>query len=134
MSDRIKFDVSELATLAEDLRGAGQRFSDQVPRIIKRGAQNIKTDAQQRIRAQSRGGYVKQYPSSISYDIEQSRRKVTATIGPDKSKAQGALGNLLEYGSAKNAPLPHLVPAFEAEVPKTQAQLQAAAIGAVLRK
>lgn len=139
MADQVRFDVSGLADLAEDLRGAGRRYSGQVPAIIKRGAQNIKKDAQQRIRSQSRGRYVRQYPNAITYDITTAHLgttggRVTAVVGPDKEKRQGALGNLLEFGSSRNAPLPHLFPAFEAEVPKTEQALQAAAIKSVFRR
>ena len=42
---------------------------------------------------------------------------VSADIGPDKSKPQGALGNILEYGTVNNAPFAHLGPALDREAP-----------------
>ncbi len=134
MADQVRFDVSGLADLAEDLRGAGRRYSGQVPAIIKRGAQNVKKDAQHRISAQFTQRHARLYPGSITYDLTVSGGRVTAVIGPDKEKRQGALGNLLEFGSSRNAPLPHLLPAFEAELPKTEQALQAAAIRSVFRR
>lgn len=136
MPDSVKFDVTELADLAEDLRGAGQRFSDQVPRILKRGANNIKKDAKARLGSQISGVYLPHYPRAITYDITTAHQgsRVTAEIGPETDKLQGGMGPGVEFGSANHAPIPHLTPAFEAEVPKTQAQLQAAAIGAVLKR
>lgn len=136
MSDSVTFDTSNLRKFAEELAGAGRRLSTQIPRVIKKGANNIKTDAKDRIMRQARASRTRipAYPNAISYDMTQTATRVEAEIGPDKSKRQGALGNLLEYGSSHNSPLPHLGPAFEAEVPKTEAALADAAAGAVLSR
>lgn len=52
---------------------------------------------------------------------------ITAEIGPDKGRRQGALGNLLEFGSVNNAPHPGGAPALDAEAPRFQLALQQAA-------
>lgn len=57
--------------------------------------------------------YLPQYPAAISYDVRHTGLGVEAEIGPDKGRPQGALGNIVEYGTSKNAPLPHLGPALE---------------------
>lgn len=44
------------------------------------------------------------YPHSISYDLTIAADGIEVEIGPDKSMAQGALGNLIEFGSAHNPP------------------------------
>jgi hypothetical protein len=44
------------------------------------------------------------YPRSIGYDVRTGAGWVEGTIGPDKDKAQGALGNLIEFGSVNNPP------------------------------
>lgn len=44
------------------------------------------------------------YPLSIGYDVTYGAGWVEATIGPDKDLAQGALGNLIEFGSSHNPP------------------------------
>ncbi|MBT2485810.1 MULTISPECIES: hypothetical protein [unclassified Microbacterium] len=49
------------------------------------------------------------FPYSITYDIEGSGSRsagsqLSAEIGPDKDRPQGALGNLIEFGSVKNPP------------------------------
>lgn len=118
MADAFRFDTAELDALADVLADSFDRTMDAAVRVTKRGAQNIKKDAIARITAATPGPYVTSYPRSISYDIDESGTEVTAEIGPDKDRPQGALGNLLEFGSAKNAPLPHLGPAFEDEVPR----------------
>ena len=122
----VTFDVSQLIDLAQDLAGAGKRLAREVPKVIKKGANNIKMDARKRYREQAGAhgkGHAWRYPSTISYDFTTAARKVEAEIGPDKEKPQGALGNLLEFGSANSAPLPHLVPAWEKEIPKTEQAL-----------
>lgn len=59
------------------------------------------------------------YPASITYDMKiHGSGLLESEIGPDKGKPQGALGNLINYGSAKNAPIEHLDPALAAAVPK----------------
>lgn len=44
------------------------------------------------------------YPRSISYDMTIGVDGIEVEVGPDKSMAQGALGNLIEFGSAHNPP------------------------------
>jgi hypothetical protein len=84
--------------------------------VAAKGALNIKNAAKANILAQTTRKYVKQYPNSITYTVTQSSGSfVSAEIGPDKDKPQGALGNILEFGSPGRPPLPHLVPAWEAE-------------------
>lgn len=43
---------------------------------------------------------------AVTFDVFALGDSVSAEIGPDKRKKQGALGNLLEYGSVNNAPRP----------------------------
>jgi hypothetical protein len=92
--------------------------------IVKRGAQNIKTDAQRRI---GRPKHAPAYPSAISYETHESPVHAWAEIGPDKNKRQGALGNILEFGSPTSAPHPHMAPAAEKELPRFERFLQDAA-------
>ena len=47
-----------------------------------------------------------------------------ATIGPDKAVPQGALGNLLEYGSVHNPPHNDGGRALDAELPRFNAQME----------
>jgi hypothetical protein len=48
------------------------------------------------------------FPYSITYDIKGGNglrgSQIDAEIGPDKGRAQGALGNLIEFGSVHNPP------------------------------
>jgi hypothetical protein len=135
MTGELRMDLSELVQLADDIAGAPQRIIAAVTPAVKRGAYNIKTDAFWRIQSMIAGGrgYARQYPYSISYDIYGAPSRVVAEIGPDKDRAQGALGNLLEFGSSNNAPLPHLMPAADTEIPKTEVAISRAALKAMLK-
>lgn len=44
------------------------------------------------------------YPFAIDYDLTYGPGLVEVVVGPDKGKPQGALGNLIEYGSSHNPP------------------------------
>lgn len=57
------------------------------------------------------------YPQSITHDVRATLTGVEAEIGPDKGLAQGALGNLIEYGSVNNPPHNDLGQAHDAEEP-----------------
>ena len=63
--------------------------------------------------------------NSIDYDIRPIWMGVSAEVGYNKDKPQGPLGNIVEFGTSKNAPLPALLPAFDAEVPVWQRLLEA---------
>lgn len=98
-----------------DLDSAAEDALPQARKVVARGALNIKKDAKERI-----GGlaHAPAYPKAISYDTRTSGMSTEAEIGPDKLRRQGALGNLLEFGSVNNPPHPHILPAVEAELPR----------------
>lgn len=90
-------------------------------KVVAKGALNIKTDARRRV-----GGlkHAPSYPASITYDSKETPGGATAEIGPDKNKRQGALGNLIEYGSVHNSPKPHMAPAADAEAPRFEKAME----------
>lgn len=122
--------TDDLHALLGDLEKTAEWAPRDARAVIKKGAQQIKTDAQRRI---SGLAHAPAYPRSISYDTHETPGGGWAEIGPDKDKRQGALGNLLEYGSIRNAPIPHLAPALEDERPRLQRALQELA-GRILDK
>jgi hypothetical protein len=72
-----------------------------------------------------------QVPASINYDITETPVMIEGEIGPAEGRRQWGLGNLLEYGSEHNPPMPHLEPALDHEEPKFIAAIEALAGGAI---
>jgi hypothetical protein len=101
--------------LIVELTKAQSRSVVEVDKVVARGAYNIKQDAIRRI---SGHPHLPAYPRSITYDLFHWPGSSRAEIGPDKDRRQGSMGNIIEYGTTNNAPLPHLGPALEAEGPK----------------
>jgi len=108
-------DAREIREFGVDLGNVEKRFLDDVEAVVTKGALNIKKDSAKRIRGHPHAPH---YPRSISYDVKRTFGGIEAEIGPDKDRRQGALGNILEYGTINNPPLPHLAPALDAEEPK----------------
>jgi hypothetical protein len=117
----VKFDATEVAALAEFLARAPGVAAAAVKPTVARGAYQIKTDAKSRVTGLR---HLPAYPSSITYDMHTTESAVWAEIGPDKNRRQGALGNIVEYGSPTSAPRPHMAPAAEAELPKFAAVIE----------
>lgn len=86
-------------------------------------ARKVRDDARSRI---SGHRYLPRYPAAITYDLKVTPDGAEAEIGPDKGRPQGALGNIIEYGTSKNAPLPHLGPALDAAAPDAEAGINIA--------
>lgn len=116
MADPWGINTAEIDAMVGEFRRIRGRLKPLMRKAASKSAAKVKADARQRIIAQSTRTYLKQYPDSITYTVtESSGSVVKAEIGPDKEKPQGALGNLLEYGTSKLPPLPHLQPALMAE-------------------
>lgn len=113
-------EVSGLRELIAMLDKAESRSVPAVAAVVEKGAVNIKKDWQQRW-----GGiaHAPALPAAVTYDTAFGFGSVSAEIGPDKNKRQGALGNIIEFGTSKNAPIPGGLPALEAEQPKFEREL-----------
>lgn len=120
---------AETDLLAADLDAAAARLGAAVTPVMAKGGVNVKKDWRQNA---SGLAHAPAYPASIGYDITVGPERVVVEIGPDKNKAQGALGNLLEFGSANNPPHNDGGRALDAEEPRLLAALQDAATKAVL--
>lgn len=120
----MSLDASAAEALARDFAKSAAGIVAAVEKVVSKGALNVKTDAARRISGHPRSVH---YPRSISYDLEVAGTQVCAEIGPDKDRTQGALGNILEYGTSNNAPIPHLNPALDAEEPKFIAAMEVVA-------
>jgi hypothetical protein len=109
---KIEITADSVNDLRADLREAPAEAHRNVVKATTFSANGIKGTARE-----FAGGiaHAPAYPRSITYDVDDRGvgAGVTAEIGPDKDLRQGALGNLLEYGSVNNAPLAHLGPALD---------------------
>jgi hypothetical protein len=114
--------VTGVDKIVAEFAMAEQRTLPEVMAVVSRGAVQIKKDWAQRW-----GGlkHAPALPRSIGYDLFATPLRVGADIGPDKNKPQGALGNLVEFGSLNNSPRPGGSPALDAEAPKFIAAMEA---------
>lgn len=108
-------EVTGLDQVVADLTASSVSAVPRARAVVQKGALNVKQDAQ---RFSSGLRHAPLYPASITYETMVKRFGIEGIIGPDKDRPQGALGNLLEYGSANNAPLAHLGPALDLEGPR----------------
>lgn len=94
------FDVSELHMLAADLGKGNAATVAGARKIVEVAAVKIKKGMISDARKGS-GKHAKRFPSSITYDV----KGLSAEIGPDKHRAQGALGNIMYYGTSTLPPV-----------------------------
>jgi len=106
---------AETEALAADLALAPARLKVVITAVVSKGALKIKRDWQTNA---SGLPHAPAYPSSITYDLNPAPGRIEAEIGPDKNRRQGALGNLIEFGSSKNPPHLDAARALAAEVPR----------------
>jgi hypothetical protein len=104
-------DVVGLTVVVDDLGTFAERLRVNATKAVKVTSQKVRDDARNRIKGHK---YLPAYPYSITYDVKVTVEGAEGEIGPDKGRAQGPLGNIIEYGTSKNAPLPHLGPALDA--------------------
>lgn len=102
-------DYSDLRALQRDLGEASAKVTRNSQKAVQRTAHLIMEDAKGLIAGIPHAPY---YPGSITYDMVYGLQQIGAEIGPDKERTQGALGNILEYGTRFNSPRPHLGPAL----------------------
>lgn len=121
-------DSGDARRLAAAFDQAVKVAPEETRKVVQRGAHNIKKDAQRRI---SGHPHLPHLPNAITYDSEQTARGAQAEIGPDKTRRQGPLGHIPEYGTVNNPPAPYLAPALDAEAPKFRQALEDAATKAI---
>jgi hypothetical protein len=117
----VRFEHGDVDRLIAALDKAVYDTPNEVGKVVARGALNIKNGAKRRI---GRPAHAPAYGYSIGYDFQRWGMGATADIGPDKGRRQGALGNLLEYGSVNNPPIPHIRPAAEEELPRFERAME----------
>lgn len=125
MPDRFNMDYRDVTVLAADLEDGARYCPDASTRVVAKGALNIKRGARERVAGLK---HAPAYPRSIGYNKLTLPSGPAAEIGPDKERTQGALGNILEYGTENNAPIPHMIPAAEDELPRFTRAMEGIAV------
>lgn len=104
-------DVFGLQAVVSDLEAFATHLTVNARKAVQVTSQKVRDDARNRITGHK---YLPAYPYSITYSTKYTGDGIEGEIGPDKGRPQGPLGNIIEYGTSKNAPLPHLGPALDA--------------------
>ena len=112
----MRLDTHELRKLSADLGRASNEVLGKAQKVVKKGAQNIKETMVEEAKGAG-AQFSSVFPSSISYDPSSDGGLLAYEIGPDKQRAQGALGNLLYFGSSKNGPVLDVEAGLRKETP-----------------
>lgn len=121
-------DLTEVNTYIAELDRVPKDMYDEVVKVGEKGALNIKKDWAQ---AWSGHSYIGPLSRAVSYDRRGKGASIEWEIGPDKGRAQGPLGNVIEFGTVNNPPIPGGLPALDREAPRTERAL-ADVLGRVL--
>jgi hypothetical protein len=120
----VSADISGLEAFVADLARVGLELERRTQQVVAKGALNIKRDWQANARATA-GRHARLYPASIGYDLTVTPAGASAVIGPDKDRPQGALGNLLEFGTSRQGGHLDGARALAAEEPRFIAAIEA---------
>jgi hypothetical protein len=116
--------AAELFEVAGKLSASGPAASVAARLIVQKGALNIKRTMQD----DARGiGHAPHFPDSITYETRDRPWGAEGEIGPDKDRRQGALGNILYFGTSKNGPVRNISTGLDAEAPRFEKALADAA-------
>lgn len=113
-------EAAGLRELVQALSKAESRSVPAVAAVVTKGNINIKKDWRQRW---SGIGHAPALPAAITDDVSYGLLTVRGEVGPDKDRRQGPLGNIIEFGTENNAPIPGGLPALEAEAPRFERAL-----------
>ncbi len=119
MSD-FEFDMSEVEAFATILDAAPAKALKDTREVVQKAALNIKKGMQDDFGGIAHAPY---FPSAITYDTRVTHDGIEAEIGPDKSKPQGPLGNILAFGTVKNGPVADITRSLRAQIPELQEYL-----------
>jgi len=119
--------IAELRQLSTSLGKISGSAVKDVDAVIKKGAQNIKTEMAYSVywskHFNSKKG--RGLAQSISYDSYYLPGRVRYVIGPDKNKPGGALGNIAYFGTSRGGGTLDIDQPLTAEEPRTMSALAA---------
>jgi hypothetical protein len=115
---------AEFLKLANDLGTiAGSAVKD-VDGVLKKGAQNIKTEM---VADATASEHFKGMAGSISYESRYGIGTPRYEVGPDKSRRGGALGNIYYFGTSRGGGTGDIEKPLRAEEPRLTSALDALA-------
>lgn len=115
------FDLGEVRALATDLGKITKNIEKDADSVLERGALGVKNAMAED--AQRLTGHAKHFHRSISYDRRYRVGTMAYEIGPDKDRRQGALGNIVYFGTKNNAPQLDIETGLIAEEPKLLSEM-----------
>lgn len=113
--DRIDIDSRQLDELIDDFDTLPKRL---LPGARKRVGRAARDTAQAWRRRWTGHDFIPHLPDAVTYDVHEHGDTFRAEVGPDKSKRQGPLGNIIEFGTLNSAPIPGGAPALDEEEPR----------------
>lgn len=116
----LEADLTQLDQFIGQLQRGSHRAFPEAAKAVRDSARNIERDWWRRW---SGHPHFPALPNAVTHDVREFGHTVDAEIGPDKQRPQGPLGNLIEFGSRNNAPIPGGLPALAAEAPRLERTL-----------
>lgn len=118
-------DTSEVKAFAAKLQAAPERKRRRVSMIVKKAAQNVKTDTRADLTSSGNAAF-RHIP--ISYEMHDRGSVVEADVAPDDGGA-GNLANLAFFGTAKGGGTHDFYQHARTEFPNLVRELRRAAMG-----
>lgn len=115
----MNIDDSELRALSQRIGRASTLMIAEAAKVVGKGALNIKNETRANM---SDHPSWKRLGNTVNYELVG----LTAEVGYE-DRGQGELAGIYEFGSARHAPHPTLIPAAKAEAPRYAKAMTAAA-------
>lgn len=130
----VHVDDTQVKELYKDLRGAPGRMQRRAPKVLRRGAVEIKKGmrhdfVESQFSGHHRGTYHPDIHRAINFD---QKGLLDFEIGVDKDGPQGGLGNILAFGTSHNGAIVDHTAALWREAPEVEKHLGEAAEESVL--
>ncbi|MEV7606116.1 hypothetical protein AB0N65_11815 [Paenarthrobacter sp. NPDC089322] len=116
--------LEEVRQLSQNLGKIAGSALDDVDAVLKKGAQNIKSEMAADVSASE---HFKGMAGSISYDRHYLPGRARYVIGPDKGRRGGSLGNIYYFGTSRGGGSGDIDKPLRSEEPRTVSQLEALA-------
>jgi hypothetical protein len=110
----VEFDFSEFDDVLADLDKAPGRAVPKLTAATRAASGKIR---EAMVKDATGIGHAPHFPRSITDEVKFGVGRISAEIGPDKSRKQGALGNILYFGGSKSGPVLDINGPLDQETP-----------------